>query len=93
MEIRRNPAEGGECAKPQDFKPAPSDNASRLDRILHMIEAHEKLLELDSENEVRFENVLKYLRQEEEKERGLQKKNSAGRANSASSGAPEKPKA
>lgn len=34
---------------------------SKLDRILHMIEAHERLCELDSENEVRFQSVLRYL--------------------------------
>ncbi|MGB9691542.1 MAG: STAS domain-containing protein [Candidatus Sumerlaeaceae bacterium] len=34
---------------------------SKLDRIVHMIETHQKLCEVDSENEARFENVLRYL--------------------------------
>lgn len=33
----------------------------RADQVAHMIEAHQKLIEVDSGNEVRFENVIKYL--------------------------------
>ena len=36
-------------------------NMSRADRIAHMIQAHRRLIEVDSGNEVRFEDVLKYL--------------------------------
>lgn len=46
---------------------------SRLNRICHMIEAHEKLVDLETENEVRFSNVLKYLRQSLEEEKQSQK--------------------
>ncbi len=53
-----------------ELRPAQAQPVNRIDRIVHMIEAHEKLVDLDTENEVRFSNVLKYLRQslEEEKE-------------------------
>ncbi len=55
-----------------DLRPAETVPVTRLDRILHMIECHEKLIDLDTENEVRFSNVLKYLRQslDEEKKSG-----------------------
>jgi anti-anti-sigma factor len=33
----------------------------RADQVAHMLEAHQTLVELDSGNEVRFENVIKYL--------------------------------
>ncbi len=58
--------------QPVDLRPAETIPVTRLDRILHMIECHEKLIDLDTENEVRFSNVLKYLRQslDEEKKSG-----------------------
>mgnify|MGYP000867570476 CR=1 FL=1 len=51
---------------------------TRLERILHMIEAHEKLVDLETENEVRFSNVLKYLRQSLEEEKQAQKESPDG---------------
>jgi anti-anti-sigma factor len=43
------------------FHAAETDDVSRMDRIVHMIEAHQSLCDADSQNEVRFESVLKYL--------------------------------
>jgi anti-sigma B factor antagonist len=43
------------------FREAEAEEVPRVDRIIHMIEAHQNLCEIDSENEVRFEGVLKYL--------------------------------
>ena len=34
---------------------------SRHDHVLHMIEAHRDLIDLDNRNRVRFENVMKFL--------------------------------
>jgi anti-anti-sigma factor len=43
------------------FHSAETDEVTRTDRIVHMIEAHQSLCNADSQNEVRFESVLKYL--------------------------------
>lgn len=43
------------------FQSADRSDLSKADRIAHMIEAHEKLCDIESENNVRFESVLKYL--------------------------------
>jgi anti-sigma B factor antagonist len=34
---------------------------SKFEQIIHMIKAHKQLVDLDSENEVRFQSVIKYL--------------------------------
>lgn len=47
--------------KDSDFKQADSAEVSRADRIVHMIEAHENLVNIDGDNQARFEGVLKYL--------------------------------
>jgi len=36
---------------------------SKLERTIHMMEAHEQLVDLDTSNEIRFEGVMKYLRE------------------------------
>lgn len=41
---------------------APNPELSRMQRICMMLEAHERLVDVDSENEVKFEGVLKSLR-------------------------------
>jgi anti-sigma B factor antagonist len=43
------------------FQCADRTDLSKADRIAHMIEAHEKLCDIEHENNVRFESVLKYL--------------------------------
>ena len=53
-----------------EFRTAQPAKVSNTDRIVHMIEAHENLLETDSENAVRFESVLKYLNESLEREKG-----------------------
>ncbi len=42
---------------------------SKLERTLHMIEAHEQLLNLDTENEVKFQGVLDFLKESLEREK------------------------
>lgn len=44
-----------------DFKCLIKEDTSRRDRIVHMIEAHKDLCEVDPSNNLRFESVLKYL--------------------------------
>jgi len=56
-----------------ELHPAEAPPVSRLERICHMIEAHEKLVDLETDNEVRFSNVLKYLRQSLEEEKQSRK--------------------
>ena len=51
-----------------DFRTAEAPKVSKTDRIVHMIEAHENLVESDSANAVRFESVLKYLNESLKKE-------------------------
>ncbi len=43
------------------FEPVTTPDLSRRDRILMMLEAHQKLIDIDSKNEVKFENVIKQL--------------------------------
>ena len=45
------------------FTPANAPEISKLDRIVMMIEAHERLVDVDSNNEIKFEGVLTGLRQ------------------------------
>ncbi|MCL5269174.1 MAG: STAS domain-containing protein [bacterium] len=52
------------------FQPAETPEPSKLDRIVMMIEAHERLLDVDSENEIKFEGVLKSLRDSLQREQG-----------------------
>ncbi len=49
-------------ADEQQFAAAPPPDVNRLQRILMMIEAHERLVDVDHENEVKFEGVLRHLR-------------------------------
>lgn len=51
------------------FQEEEATPVSKLDRIVHMIETHETLCQIDTENEARFENVLKYLRESLQKEK------------------------
>lgn len=46
------------------------EEVSKREHIIHMIEAHENLCEIDSENCVRFEGVLKFLHDSLEREKG-----------------------
>ncbi|MGI8906517.1 MAG: STAS domain-containing protein [Candidatus Sumerlaeaceae bacterium] len=43
------------------FHTAETEEVPRLDQIIHMIEAHQSLCDVDSENEVRFKSVLQCL--------------------------------
>jgi len=60
MNVRSQVAEDAQAA-PEDFKCATPEELSRYDRIVHMIEAHQTLCDADSQNELRFQSVLKYL--------------------------------
>ncbi|HOE97166.1 MAG TPA: STAS domain-containing protein [Candidatus Sumerlaeota bacterium] len=53
------------------FTPAAGPRLDKLDRIVLMIEAHERLIDVDSQNEVKFQGVLRTLRQslDEEQQR------------------------
>jgi anti-anti-sigma factor len=55
------PVEGYEIGQPPEL--------SRIERTIHMIQAHEELVSLDGQNEVRFEGVLQHLRQSLERQR------------------------
>jgi len=69
VELHEKLAEGapGSSATPE-FQEEKVEEVSKLDRIVHMIESHQKLCELDSQNEARFESVLKYLNESLERE-------------------------
>ena len=58
MTLRREPP----AAPCDEFSEVQAPEISKLDRILLMLEAHEKLVDVDSENEIKFRGVLKNLR-------------------------------
>lgn len=45
----------------EDFQSMIREDASRRERIVHMIEAHRQLCDADPSNNLKFESVLKYL--------------------------------
>lgn len=51
------------------FQTAEAQDVPKVDRIIHMIEAHQQLCNIDDSNNVRFESVLKYLHQSLEREK------------------------
>ena len=70
LDIRKG---GGEPSNPEDlpaeFKPAAAPEMSQLDRIVMMIQAHERLIDANDKNEIKFEGVLKSLRESLEREK------------------------
>lgn len=46
-----------------EMKPADASPITRLDQLLHTLEAHKTLVKLDDENELRFQSVIHYLEQ------------------------------
>lgn len=72
LDMRAEDRDGAPPVSDADFEKPDAPEPAPIDRILMMIEAHEKLMDLDSENEVKFEGVLKSLRDSlnREQERG-----------------------
>jgi anti-sigma B factor antagonist len=70
MNVRAGSTESTVETPAADFQVAGKEDVSKLDRIIHMIEAHENLCDIDSGNAARFESVLKYLRESLEREKG-----------------------
>jgi len=60
MTVRETQA-GTPQVSDDEFQCLIQEDASRTDRIIHMIEAHRDLCEADPSNNMRFESVLKYL--------------------------------
>ena len=54
----RNKIESKICS---EMEPINKRELSKIESIIHMIEAHEKLIETDTNNEVKFESVLRLL--------------------------------
>ncbi len=62
--------------KEKDFHKADkAEPAPKFEQVVHMIEAHEQLIDIDSQNEVRFQSVLKYLSESLEREKKKQSPN------------------
>ena len=59
LDVREPPQ--APTAPPEAFVPAREAAVDKREQILHMIQAHQELINLDSKNKVRFENVLRYL--------------------------------
>lgn len=56
-------SQGMEVVKPSDsFAQIQAPEVSKVDRIVLMIEAHERLIDVDNQNEVKFRGVLQSLR-------------------------------
>lgn len=68
----RAPADAGvDLSKDHDkFVSAPAPQVDKLNRIILMIEAHEKLIDADGGNEVQFKGVLQSLRDSLDRARG-----------------------
>jgi anti-anti-sigma factor len=62
LDLRPDRGKVAESVASEDFTPAAAPEMSHLDRIVMMIEAHERLIDVDGENEIKFESVLKSLR-------------------------------
>ena len=60
--IHGNRDEDTPTAQTGEFQAAPDVEMSLAERTAMMIEAHERLIDADSDNEVKFENVIKTLR-------------------------------
>lgn len=72
MDIHKIP-NGNQHPVPEDFKTAQTpDPPSNLERIVHMIDAHESLMDLSSGNEIQFRSVLDSLQKSLERETGEQ---------------------
>ena len=56
---------------------APKVELSRSQQVAHMIEAHRRLVELDRGNEIRFQDVLKYLNESLDRARASEKKDAS----------------
>ena len=69
LDLRPGRADLPEGAREEVFRPAGAPEASPIDRLLMMIEAHERLVDLNNQNEVKFEGVLKSLRESLEREK------------------------
>lgn len=69
LDIRPDKNELPDNVNEETFTPANAPELSPLDRIVMMIEAHERLVDIDSQNEVKFEGVLKSLRESLEREK------------------------
>lgn len=69
LEMRSAPDSSMADVRVDRFKPAESPTLSPTERLLMMIEAHENLVDVDSQNELKFEGVLKHLRDSLERAR------------------------
>ena len=69
LDIRSSIPEKTPLPEIDAFQQTDPVQANREDQILHMIQAHQDLVHLDSSNKIRFENVLKYLSDSLEKSR------------------------
>jgi anti-anti-sigma regulatory factor len=56
LDIHDARPEGAEA--PAEFESVERENQSKLDRIVLMLEAHQQLIDLNAENQVRFRNVI-----------------------------------
>lgn len=58
------------AARKAEFEPVEAPEVSKLERIVLMIEAHERLIDADSQNEVKFKGVIESLRDSLRRSRG-----------------------
>jgi len=60
----------------KDFqKPEVQEPVPKFEQIVHMIKAHEQLIDIDNQNQVRFQSVLKYLMESLDREKKSQTQN------------------
>ena len=72
LDLRTGGEEGDETTpgKNAAFSSVEAPSVDKLNRIIMMIEAHEKLIDASSQNEVQFKGVLQSLKESLDRARG-----------------------
>ncbi len=62
ININKGSSEAADRAE-KKLAPAETSDVGRVDQIVHILDAHKELASLDEQNEIRFQDVIKYLEQ------------------------------
>ena len=70
LDLRQGRVEVADPSGCEAFAPARAPEQSKVDQIVMMIEAHQRLVDIGGQNEIKFEGVLKSLRDSLDREKG-----------------------
>jgi len=79
----------GQMDQEVEVRESDKEQMSRAEQVAHMIQAHRRLIEVDSGNEVRFKDVLKYLDESLARARAVEQEQGSSPANSSASSEPD----